>query len=174
MTPEYGKNIVEAIEEDNSITLKEMKRILENKSGVRVSTSTISRFFAMPKTYESDIPVMTFKRVSNRAPGANSDENKELRIKKIAEQQQAIREGNLETYVDESAVEMISIRNYGWAPSGVRAFDYHRSKRVNKLTAVTFISRNGVEYCNLIEGNVKEELSYAYEHYQWGIAFADR
>ena len=158
ITPEYAKTIVQAIEEDNTITLKQMKVVLENKAGVRVSTSTISRYFAMPSIYTSNVPSMIFKRVSHRAPNANSDENKELRIKKVIEQATAIREGNLETYVDESAVEMTSIRNYGWAPPNVKAFDYHRRQKVTKLTAVTFISRNGVEYCQFIEGNVTEEV----------------
>ena len=152
-----AERIVKAVEEDSTRTLTDLCSILASTMQVVVSPSTLSRFLSNPSHYHVDMPAYTFKRTSRRDINANDDATKELRKQRVIEQANCIFDGCLQTYVDESAVELNSIRNYGWAPKGVNAFKYHR-ERILRTTAVTFISTKGVEYSVFIKGSINEEV----------------
>ena len=154
---EIANTIIEGIRENNQITLKEMCTKVRELNGVVVSESTISRYLSFPESYGSDIPNYVLKRCHNRPPSTNSPENKEFRVEKVIEQYNAKRSGRILTYVDETSINLASVRNYGWAPPGTNAFAYRKERFLN-LTAITFISEKGVEFCQFIKGAVNAEI----------------
>ena len=110
---EIANTIIEGIRENNQITLKEMRTKVIELNGVVVYESTISRYLSFPESYGSDIPNYVLKRCHNRPPSTNSPENKEFRDEKVIEQYNAKRSGRILTYVDETSINLASVRNYG-------------------------------------------------------------
>ena len=157
ITSVEAEKIVQIIEENNQVTLKEISTSMQTLHGKKISESTISRFLSYPQNYGTMIPSFVFKRCSNRPPTANSPENKRLRKEKVIQQINAKRQGKILTFVDESSINLASVRNYGWAPAGVKAFAYRKRRYLN-LTAITFISERGVEYCQMIVGSVTADV----------------
>ena len=160
ITQEIARTMVERIEEDNQVTLKEICTRVNERHGIQISTTTVSRFFASELYEEMGIAKYTFKRVSNREPTANSPEIKDLRKKRVLDQMNAIMAGYIPTFVDESSIQLSSVRNYGWAPKGEKALAY-RKKGYLGLTAISFISTFGAEFTLLARGPVTREVFIA-------------
>ena len=167
------ETIIDTITEDNQVTIKHISKRIKQIHNKTISQSTISRFLAFPERYGHLIPKYVFKRCAERCPTANTPENKELRVKRVEEQHQAKREGRILTYVDETSINLASIRNYGWAPQGEKVFAYRKKRHLN-LSAITYISEKGVEYCQFIMGNVDAATFHASMQYFLANCCEDR
>ena len=154
---DIAQTMVERIQEDNQVTIKQICSRVYKKHHVKVSESTVSRFFSSERIMDMGLGVYTIKRVVNRAPTANSPEIKEMRKQSVVMHHNYIRDGYIATFVDESSIQLSSVRNYGWAPRGERAFAY-RSQRYIGLTSITIISQYGVEYSQIVKGSVTREI----------------
>ena len=143
ITREVAQSMIERIEENNQVTIREICTHVYERHNVKISESTVSRFFSSPRIVTMDLYMFTFKRVANREPTSNSPHIKDLRKERVLEQYNYICSGYIPTYVDESSVQLASVRNYGWAPPGENTFAYKRNRYIG-LTAISFISIYGL------------------------------
>ena len=70
--------MIERIEENNQVTIREICTHVYERHNVKISESTVSRFFSSPRIVSMDLYMFTFKRVANREPTSNSPHIKDL------------------------------------------------------------------------------------------------
>ena len=114
--------MIEKIEENNQVTIREICTRVYERHNVKISESTVSRFFSSPRIVSMDLYMFTFKRVANREPTSNSPHIKDLRKERVLEQYNYICSGYIPTYVEESSIQLASVLNSGWMQLGEKVF----------------------------------------------------
>ena len=88
-----------------------------------VSVSSIHRYVRNEAAMnEVEIGPLSFTQVSTRGPAANSDENKDLRVRRRQELDSYIRAGYMVVFVDESHWSVGNVRTRSWGPKGQKHF----------------------------------------------------
>lgn len=77
--------MIERIEENNQMTIREICTRVCERHNVKTSESPASRFFSSLRIVSMDLSMFTFKRVPNREPTANFLYNKDLRRERVLE-----------------------------------------------------------------------------------------
>ena len=126
------------------------------------SMTAIQRFIHSPIFGNITGSALSWKLLSIRGRSSNTDENKDLRIERVAHLQQRLQQGFLWIAVDETRVEVSTAHSRrSWGPVGHRTYLYHMRQGL-KVSLLTAISQNGVEFTLAVAGKVTAEVFTAY------------
>ena len=89
-----------------------------------------------------EIPVFSFKRETVRGVDANTDENKEARVRAIETLNRMIRGGYRWVCLDESSWRVASTSVYGWSQRGERCF-VTKARNGIRITSIATIDSTG-------------------------------
>ena len=134
-TPEMVLRLVEAIEENPHITLKEAKALISSEFQIDVCVSTIKRWL--------DGELISLKKTRKCPISMNSDENKGLRKKYLENLLQDKAQNRTIVWIDESNVNLFCQRNEGRSKIGSRCtvIDANgRGPNVHMIGAITSTS----------------------------------
>ena len=149
-----GENIrlVEStIKEHPHVSCNDLRILLSNNS-INCSRSTVWRCLTQPIP-EGSGKVYSFKKLINRAPICDTEENKNIRYMRCKELDQYISNGFQWVCIDETRFEVGYIKKYGWGPKGTRTVNRMKKKGFS-ASAITAISSEGFAYCQIIRGSV--------------------
>ena len=99
-----------------------------------------------------EIAMFSFKRETVRGVNANSDENKEARVRAIEVLNGKIRGGYRWVCLDESSWRVAATSVYGWSKRGERCF-ITKAKSGLRLTSIATIDATGMGDCFLVCGS---------------------
>ena len=105
--------------------------------------------------------VYSFKKLINRSPTSDSEENKQIRYDRCKELDTYLKNGFDWVCVDETRFEVGYIQKYGWGEKGTRTV-YRKKKRGFSGTAIIAISSQGFAYCQFVRGSVTSEVFVAF------------
>lgn len=135
---------------------EELRKAFPNSPGI--NRLNVSRALRRGDVTDEEGHMYTLKRLTPRGPNANSEENKELRMKVLSELIQYINRGLVWVSVDETHFDLGPYRNYGWAPRGEKAIGRSMPVRT-EFSAITGIDNLGNKpMCLIVKGTVDADL----------------
>lgn len=145
---------------DASMTVKDMKEELEKEfpDSPHASLATIDHALHGKRMVELVGRDYSLKIGSYRSPSANTPENKELRVKVMAELNQYINLGRIWVSIDETHWEINSRRKRAWSKVGKKAFTTFIPQRTQFSSLTAIDDRGYVAACLIVKGKVNADV----------------
>ena len=159
----YGKVLVSTLKKNPFINLKDLAEKYQSDTGENISSATIQRYIRK-QAKEDGLPVFSFKKTQNRAPVANTPENKKIRKKACCRLMSYIQAGYDWVCIDETSFEVGYVNIRGWGETSKRVLNTKTIKGF-RGTALFGISSTGMQYCLFIRGSVTQDIFNAFLKY---------
>ena len=148
--------LIESTLHDNPFTTCHDLKVMLEKDDISVNRSTIWRYLTNGIEDETG-KIFSFKKLTNRGPTSDSEENKKIRYERCKELDQYLKNGFEWVCIDETRFEVGYLKKYGWGERGTRTVN-RKKKHGFSGTAITAISSEGFAYCQFVRGSVTSDI----------------
>lgn len=138
VAPAHVEKLVEYVEENPQLSLKEMARRLEEDTGLHLSIPTVHRYLH-GKLY-------TVKKVMPQPERMNTDENKRKRAEYTRHVTEAVGAGKTAIYIDETNINLFLRRTEGRSLKGTRCSVKAATARGPNVHLIGAMTQTGLVY----------------------------
>lgn len=144
LSDEQLAQLMNKVEEDPELTLRQMREFVQQEFNVNVSLSTMGNYL--------DGQLYSIKKLHHRPITMNSENNKQLRKQYVESLNAAIQQGKDIVWIDETNFNLFCRRSNGWSRIGTRAVQDRPSARGPNLHVIGCISCEGIVLMTKIRG----------------------
>jgi transposase len=151
MTPVILEHILQLLEQNSQITLKQMRESIQRQFNVILSNTCVAK--------NLEAQMWTVKKVTNIPVSVNSDDNKEKRRVFVTSLLAAMNAGKIVLFQDETNLNLFTARSYGRAPAGTRAKRVLPNSKGSNIHCIGLYSQiGGIIYFERRRGSFTKDL----------------